>query len=118
MARVAPPLRARILLPVLALALWVYRDTFAAVVETWHTNSTFSHGYLIAPISLWLAWRNRGALAGLSVGPSWLGALAMLGCVAAWVVGRGAGVLGVEQAAAIAMIPALVLATCGLQVVR
>lgn len=108
----------RLLLPALALLLWVHRESYASVVATWQANSTFTHGFLIVPLCLWLAWRNRGALAAVEAAPSWLGAVALLACGALWVVGRGVGVIGVEQCAAIAMIPALVLATCGPAVVR
>ena len=74
---------------------------------------TFSHGFLILPISLWLAWRNRDAWRATAWGPSWSGALAVLALVA--LLGgrarqRGAGV---EQFAVVAMIPALVLAVFG-----
>ena len=98
--------------------LFVYRDTFRSVVDTWDTNSTFSHGFLIVPLCLWLAWRNRAGLVSVECRPSWPGALVVVGCVAAWVVGRGVGVLGFEQAAAIALVPALTLAICGVGVVR
>lgn len=92
---------------------WGYRDTFASIVDKWLTDAAFSHGFLIPPISLWLAWRKRAALAAAPLLPSLLGVVAMLLCTLAWAVARGSGVLVVEQFAVVAMIPALVLAALG-----
>lgn len=96
-----------------AVLLWTYRGTLGDIVQLWHSNSTFSHGFLILPISAWLAWRNRDAFRATAWGPSWSGALAVLALVALWVAASGAGVAGAEQFAAIAMIPALVLTVFG-----
>jgi exosortase A len=96
-----------------AVLLWTYRGTLADIVQLWRTNSTFSHGPLILPISAWLAWRNRDAFHATAWVPSWTGAVAVLALVALWVAASGAGVAGVEQFAVVAMIPALVLAVFG-----
>lgn len=61
----------------LALAIWVcgicalYFSTLAGMVNIWSRSDTFTHGFLVAPISLWLAWRMRGDLLPLlNRGPS------------------------------------------------
>lgn len=104
----------------LALVVWaaVYRETLSAIVDLWRTNSTFSHGILIVPIALWLAWGKRSELGAIPWEPSWVGAAAVLACAAAWVVGRGVGVVGLEQFAVVASIPALTLAVLGSQAAR
>lgn len=110
----------RLLLALLAIVLaivgWQYFDTFAAIVQKWESDASFSHGVLIAPVSLWLVWLRRRELAVTPAAPSWWGALAMIGCVAMWLVARGTGVLVLEQFAAVLMIPAAVLAVFGLRV--
>ena len=97
---------------------WRYADTFAAIVRKWEDDAAFSHGLLILPVSLWLVWRMRREIVAIPLAPSWWGVPAMLFCVAAWVVARGTGVLVVEQFAAVAMIPAAVLAVCGPRLTR
>ena len=102
----------------LAAVAWAYGDSYAGIARIWDTNSSFSHGFLIPPLCLWLAWRKREQLAATAFTPSWAGVLFALALVALWIVSRGAGVLGAEQFAVIALVPALVLATLGWQASR
>jgi exosortase A len=92
---------------------WTYRDVLFGIFEKWQSDAAFSHGILILPISVWLAWRKRAEFSNTEFGPSWLGVLALLLCGAVWFVARGTGVLVIEQFAVVAMIPALVLAVLG-----
>ena len=112
-AEAARPLLLALLAAALALVGWSYFDTFNAIVHKWQSDAAFSHGFLILPISLWLAWRRRELLAATPLQPSVLGVAAMLLTLLAWMVARGSGVLVIEQFAAVAMIPALVLAALG-----
>jgi len=56
----------RVALASLAVALvWIgawYAGTAAAMVEIWMRSETFAHGFVVAPISLWLIWRMRHRL--------------------------------------------------------
>lgn len=107
----------RLLLAALLLGIgtlaWGYRDTFASILDKWQDDAAFSHGFLILPISLWLTWRKRAALAAAPLHPSMFGVVAILPCTLAWMVARGSGVLVIEQFTAVAMIPVLVLAALG-----
>lgn len=109
-------------LVVLAVALvgmlWWYRDTVASLVEIWNRSDTYAHGFLVAPISIWLIWRNREHLRALPVAPSLLGTLA--GGIAgfAWLLGELAGVASVSQFALVGMVIAAVWAVMGTQVAR
>jgi exosortase A len=107
-----------LLLAALVLLVWAYFETFASIVEKWDSDASFSHGFLIVPVSLWLTWRLRAELVQTPFAPSIAGALLAVPCVLAWVVARGSGILVVEQFAAVAMIPALVLAALGWPAVR
>lgn len=102
-----------LLLAAIGLVGWSYRDTFVAIVDKWLNDAAYSHGFLILPVSAWLAWRKRALLAATPLQPSLLGALAMLLCVLGWMVARGSGVLVIEQFVVVAMIAALVLAALG-----
>lgn len=47
------------------VGLWVvaaaviYADTLISMVHIWATSETFTHGFVIAPISIWLCWQMR-----------------------------------------------------------
>lgn len=45
-----------------AIAAVLYADTLASMVRIWATSETFTHGFLIAPISIWLCWQKRQEL--------------------------------------------------------
>lgn len=96
----------------------VYRDTFGTMAAKWLDDAAFTYGVVVAPISLWLAWRKRDQLARVPLVPSWLGVTAMALCAGLWVIARGTGVAVVEQFAVVAMISALALAVLGLQATR
>jgi exosortase A len=85
-----------------------YYPTFRSMVDIWWRSETFAHGFLIFPISLWLIWRRRRALARLAPRPDYraVPVLVLLGL--GWLVAHVSSVLVVEQYALIAMIPALV----------
>jgi exosortase A len=105
----------------LAAVAWLlawYGVTSASMVAIWHESETFAHGFLIFPISAWLIWGKRQALAHLSPEPSLAGValLAILG--AGWLFANVAGVQVVQQYAVVAMVPALLLAVLGWRVVR
>ena len=106
------------LLLALAAIVLLYHATFWSMLELWSRSQTFAHGYLIVPISCWLAWRRRALLAALPPQPSRAGLLllAMLGL--AWLLADAANVQVVEQYAATAMLPACVLAILGPAAVR
>ena len=102
----------------LAAVLLLYHATFWSMVELWARSQTFAHGFLIVPISCWLAWRQRARLAALAPRPSRQGLL-LLGVLGlAWLLADAANVPVVEQYAATAMLPACVLAILGWAAVR
>lgn len=103
------------LLLLLIMLLAVYRETFASMALKWRSDNSFSHGYLIVPISLWLVWSKRHALASVPWRAEWAGVvvLALLG--AGWFMARATGILVVEQYVAVLMVSALVLAVLGRQ---
>jgi exosortase A len=96
----------------------VYWSTFHTIYEKWGTDAAYSHGYLLVPISIWLAWRKRHEIAAIAWQPAWTGLLALGLATGVWVVARGSGVLVLQQAAAVAMIPAVVLSVAGWQMTR
>jgi exosortase A len=106
------------LLAALLLVGWIHRSTFVSIYDKWGSDAAYSHGYLLIPIALWLAWRKRRELSAIAWQPAWTGVLALGFVTAVWVVARGTGILVLEQAAAVAMIPAVVLTVAGWQMTK
>ena len=107
-----------ILLLALAAVVLLYHASFWSMLELWSRSQTFAHGFLIVPISCWLAWRQRARLAALAPQPSWQGLLLLGALGLAWLLADAANVPVVEQYAATAMLPACVLAILGWPAVR
>lgn len=98
--------------------LLVYADTVASLAAIWQRSDTFAHGWLIAPICLWLAWRSRAELAAAPARP-WLPALAGVAAAgAAWLVASLADVNALRQFALVFMMQAAIVAVVGLAVAR
>jgi len=104
--------------PALLAIVLLYQTTFWSMLELWSRSQTFAHGFLIVPISIWLAWRQRKLLAALPPQPGLAGLLLLAGCGLAWLLANAANVQVVEQYAATAMLPACVLAILGWPAVR
>ncbi|MFM2085682.1 MAG: hypothetical protein RLZZ237_551 [Pseudomonadota bacterium] len=107
-----------LLAPALLAIVLLYQSTFWSMLELWSRSQTFAHGYLIVPISIWLAWRQRRRLAALPPQPNLAGPLLLAGLGLAWLLANAANVQVVEQYAATAMLPACVLAILGWPAVR
>ena len=104
-------------LPALLLCLvWIlfsYRDTALAMVTIWARSETFTHAFLVPPISLWLIWRQRHALAlqAPTGGFLMLVPLALAGF--AWLLGDLAAVNAVTQLALVSLLVLAVAAVLG-----
>jgi exosortase A len=106
---------------VLSAIIWVlawYGDTVANMVTVWARSETFAHGFLIAPLSIWLIWRRRQALAVLTPQPNALALPLLLVVGFAWLMGQAAEASVVQQYSVVLMIPVVVWAILGNQVVR
>jgi len=95
-----------------------YGNTVHSMVAIWERSETFAHGFAIVPISAWLIWRRRHAVAALDLRPRFL-ALPLLALAGfGWLLGQLAGAGVVQQYALVIMIPLLVWAILGNEVVR
>ncbi len=63
---------AAIMLAVAAVVVILF-PSYAEIFNLWWTITGYNHCLLIVPISLYLAWLNRGALYALPISNSWLG---------------------------------------------
>ena len=112
-----PASAARASIAALAVALLapilLFYGTAASMVGIWNSSETFTHGYVILPVSLWLIWRQRAWFASIPARPWWPGLVLMAGAGAAWLAGRMGDVGVVMQYAFVAMMPLAALTLLG-----
>ncbi|MET0087467.1 MAG: exosortase A [Sedimenticola sp.] len=92
-----------------------YYPTFESIVEIWLRSDTFAHGFIIAPISLWLIWRVREQLLSTEPSINFLGLPFLLLLGITWLLAVYIDVLAIEQLAAVMMIPVVAFTLVGWQ---
>ncbi len=105
-----------VLFVLLLFLVALYRETALAMVTIWYRSETFTHGFVVAPIALWLIWRRRAILVELTPRPNFYLLLVMAGLALLWLLGDMVAVNSVTQLAFVAMLVACVPAVLGLQV--
>jgi exosortase len=71
---------------------FLYADVLKKLVHDWSVDENYSHGFLVIPTALYLAWERKAQFARVLGSPNWAGLVAVLGSVALLIV----GVLGAE----------------------
>lgn len=112
-ARISPSVLA-VGFAVVAILIFYWRTT-ASIVAIWMRSETFAHGFVIVPICLWLAWRNRFALAAIPSRPWWPGLMGVLAAGALWLFAAKAGAGVVQQFALAFMLQAAIITIIGLR---
>ncbi|WP_114971834.1 exosortase A [Rhodoferax ferrireducens] len=119
-AHVAQPWR-QALTALTSLVVWtifLYRETGAAIVTIWARSDTFTHGFLVPPIVLWLVWRQRHAIAVQTPQPAF-GSFLFIACAAfVWLLGDLAAINALTQLAFVALLVLAVPAVLGWTVTR
>jgi exosortase A len=109
------------LVPLGATLAWIlawYWDTATAMAGIWARSETFAHGFIVAPISLWLIWRMRATLRMLAPRPSWVAVPALALAGFAWLVGDVGAVNAVSQGSFVTLVVLAVPAILGIEVAR
>lgn len=105
------------LISVVILGL-VFFNTIDSMVQIWLRSETFTHGFLILPISLYLVWLNKKPLS-LLVPASQFWALPLIAIVSfGWLMASMVGVQVVEQWAFVTLLILFVLLIFGWAVVK
>jgi len=108
--------------PALALLLiWIlflYRETAAAMVTIWSRSDTFTHGFLVPPIVLWLIWRQREVIALQVPRAAPVAWVLMTGVAFLWLLGDLVAVHAVTQLTLVALLVLAVPAMLGWSVAR
>ena len=102
-SKVWPYLVALVLSAVVWLLAW-YGSAVQSMVGTWLRSDTFAHGFLIAPISAWMIWRQRHEIMALTPRPNFwiLLPLMMVGFI--WLLAHLAAVVVVQEYCLVIMI--------------
>ena len=98
--------------------LALFWSTVAGMVYVWYNFETYTHGFLILPISLWLIWQKRHHLAAFTPQPSPGLLIFVGGGLLVWALARLTGVLVVEQAAFVGVVVSALASLLGWQVTR
>ena len=98
--------------------LFLYRDTGVAMVTIWSRSETFTHAFLVAPISLWLIWRQRNSLLAQVPGPNLWVLLVVFFVAFGWLLGDLVAVNAVTQLALVALLVLTVPAVLGMTIAR
>jgi len=70
----------------------VYWQVFRKLIFDWANDGNYSHGFLIVPIALYLAWERRAKLQSITPRPTWFGLVVVAGSIFVLLV----GLLGAE----------------------
>jgi exosortase A len=119
-----PPIAARWRATLLASAaiflgtIALFLPTALGMVDVWYNFETYTHGFLILPISLWLVWHKRRHLAAFTPQPTAAFLIFVFASLALWALARLTGVLVVEQFAFVAVLIGALAGVLGWQVTR
>lgn len=100
----------------LLMIVGVFAPTWLSMANIWATSETYGHGMAVAPIALWLVWRQRERLARLSPKPAAMGLVGLALACLVWLVADLAGINVLAHLAVTAMVLATVLSVMGWRV--
>lgn len=111
--------RAGVLFGLLAtLLVALYFDTASAMVGIWWRSETFTHGFLVLPIVLWMVWHKRTHLSHLQPQPNAWGLAALVLVGFGWLLGELVAVNALTQLTFVALLALLVPTLLGMAVTR
>ncbi len=84
--------------------LALFHETAWSIVSIWIRSETFTHGFLIVPISLWLIWEQRNYIVRTSPAPDYRVLLLTLPLGLGWLLGYLVDVLVVQQFALVGLV--------------
>ncbi len=102
----------------LAAVLAIHWPTAQAMMSVWSRSETFTHGFVVIPIFLFLVWRQRDALALIEPRPCYPALAGVAAAAVLWLIGELVSADSVAQFAMVAMFPFAVWAVLGTEVVR
>ena len=86
----------------------LFIDSTLSMIAVWESNETFTHGFLIFPITLWLIWQKRHFLSAYPAVPEPRVLILLISILAVWFVSNVVDVKVTQQLAMISIIITLV----------
>lgn len=102
-----------------AIAIWsiaiaaLYGRVLINLGRNWMADESYSHGWLVAPISLWLVWQQRERLRQAPMRPAASGLLLVLGSLALFIAGSLAAELFTTRISLIGLLAGTVVFVYG-----
>ena len=87
------------------VVLGIYWNTTLSMIKIWYRSETFAHCFFVLPISAYLIWERRHALAAHRPSPSLWCVFLLLGLGFGWLLANLTNVLVVQQFTIVAMLP-------------
>jgi exosortase len=103
---------------VLAAVMLIYAPVVSSLVRQWGSDENYSHGFLVAPCALLLAWQSRRALQSLPLRPRGAGLLVVVVSILLLTAGRFGAELFITRISLIGVIAGTVLFLYGAGHVR
>lgn len=82
----------------------IFYDTWSSIVETWISIEAFRHGFIVAPISLWLIWTKKEYLKNLCPEPTRVAVLLILLNGMLWLAADLINVMVIKQFAVVGVL--------------
>lgn len=95
--------------------LWgaLFYESVWSTILIWERSPTFNHGFLIAPICIYLVYQKWEMLIRLPFAVAWRAVIAIIPAVFLWVAGQLSHIAFVEQFAAFLLLPMMLWFFCG-----
>src|SRR6185295_233755 len=102
----------------ISLILLQFRDQVATATEVWWSYETYSHCFLVIPISLYLVWEKREQLRQIRPAVEWRVLWAAPVLLFAWWMGELATINELRQFAIVGLIQMAIIAMLGVRVFK
>lgn len=102
----------------MATIVGLYWGTAVGMVTIWWRSETFTHAFLVPPMVLWLAWRQRDQLLTIAPRPAWWVLAPMLAVAFIWLLGQLVAVNAVTQLSLVALLVLAVPLVLGMEVAK
>lgn len=93
-----------LVIAVFFLSLTLYFDSWYSMGEIWNRSKTYTHGFLIIPISLWLVWTQRQYYLTLQPNIEWKVIIVVLSGGFVWLLADLANVQVIKQYATVGLL--------------
>ena len=96
----------------------LFWGTVRSMIQAWAGSRTFEHGFLVLPATGYLIWSYRYMWMQMVPAPSAWGVAALIVLGSGWIVGYVTEVVWLQQAVVVAMLPGLMWAILGKEIVK